>query len=207
MEERNKMKIGFDLDDVVADFFPAFLRFYNQRHNQNYSLKDIISYWIWEVGIGKDKEEAIALVDEFHDSECYDDSPPVKGAREGLEELKQLHPVLYIVTSRPLRFREKTDRFIGNHFSEIPLTMCYSNDFHDGSGYSKADIGKNLGLDLFVEDCLKYGVALAKAGIPTLLLDRPWNQNGQPLGNITRVYNWEEIVREIKQKGKTKHGI
>ena len=53
MKIRGQMKIGIDLDDVIVNFFPSFLEFYNRQYEKNFDIKNMSSYHIWEVGIGK----------------------------------------------------------------------------------------------------------------------------------------------------------
>ena len=194
------MKIGIDLDDVIADFFPGFLDFYNKKYKKNFSIKDMASYWIWKIGIGKNKQEAIRLVDEFHDSSEFDSLPLVSGARESIFELSQMPDSrLYIITSRPLEYRLKTNKFIDKHFQDISLTIYYSGDFHNGinqSEYTKAKLCKRLQLDYFVEDCLDYAEACAEKSSKVFLLDKPWNQGSNK--KVERVYNWQEILEKIK---------
>jgi uncharacterized HAD superfamily protein len=193
------MKIGIDLDDILADFFPSFLNFYNRTHQKHFSIADITNFHIWKIGIGRTKEEAIAFVDEFHDSAHYDLIPPVQGSRESLVELSQLpDSSLYIITSRPLNYRIKTNKFIQKHFSSIPLAVYYSHDFNNGEGPKKSEICQRLEVDFFVEDCFAYAKSCSEKGLNVLLLDKPWNQNEELPKNITRVHNWQEILQQIK---------
>lgn len=193
------MKIGIDLDDVVVDFFPSFLNFYNAEYEKNFRFEDINNYHIWEVGIGENKEEAIALVDEFYDSSWFEKIPVVEGAEKGVEELLRLDKKLKIITSRPLRFREKTNNFFKRYFSDLKLGIYYSSGLHQQGG-TKADICKREGIDIFIEDCLKYAEECAENGVRVLLLDKPWNQEGN--GKVERVYNWDEILEKINESKK-----
>ena len=58
------MKIGIDLDDVVVDTLPSFVAFHNQRYGTTLRREDVTSYYIWEVGFGKTRQEAVKLFDE-----------------------------------------------------------------------------------------------------------------------------------------------
>ena len=107
------MKIGIDLDDVVLDFFPSFFDFYNRRYGVNFKISDVTSYNIWEIGIGRTKEEAVSFIDEFYESDDYDGIPFVEGSREGLDELGRDNELL-IITSRLTRYKPTKTATIKN---------------------------------------------------------------------------------------------
>jgi hypothetical protein len=207
------VKIGYDLDDVIVDFFSSFLEFYNKKYGASYALKDVTSFWIWEVGIGKNKDEAIRFVDEFHESEYYDKIPLVRGARDGISEifrLTQEKPL--IVTSRALNSRVKTNKSLERHFSdaEFSFQIHYSGDFHSGNGCAKAVVCRESNLDYFVEDCFDYAKTCGRVGTRTFLLRKPWNERNwdylfenQEISdslNLVPVGSWQEIVDKIKNE-------
>jgi len=196
------MNIGIDLDDVIVDFFPSFLIFYNQKYRKKFELADLTRYHIWEVGIGRDMEEAIVLVDEFFYSEDFINMPLVTGAQAGVEELSKRYGGLVLVTSRPMRWRERTQSFIEHAFPKVPIEVNYSSGLHR-QGISKGQICKRGGVDVFVEDCLEYAEECAANRIRTLLLDKPWNQGSN--GNVERVYSWDDILEKINRG--VKNGI
>lgn len=78
------MKIGIDVDDVTVEFMPRLLDFYNSRYGRNLRFEDIVSFRLWDVGIGKTKAEAIKIVYDFYGSEFYGEMDFVKGARGAL---------------------------------------------------------------------------------------------------------------------------
>jgi uncharacterized HAD superfamily protein len=188
------MKIGLDLDDVISDFFPSFISFYNQRYGKNARFEDMTDYSIWKVGIGRDREEVIAFFNEFFESLESDEMPLVLGAKSGVEELACSNTGLSIVTSRPVRFMRKTQAFLKKYFPEIPFSIHYSSGLHN-SDKTKAQICKREGIEVFVEDCLKYAEECAQNGVRVLLFDKPWNQGSN--GKIERVHNWQEIIERI----------
>ncbi|MGV8151834.1 MAG: 5' nucleotidase, NT5C type [Candidatus Nanoarchaeia archaeon] len=189
------MKIGFDFDDVIVDFFPTFLDFYNQKYNKKFKIEDITSFYLWEIGIGKNKEESIALIDEFYDSFYFNKIPLRTGAKKGINNILGKGHEIYTITSRPKRFDEKTKISIDNFFSKSHLKLLYSSGMHNKENGTKAEICKNLGIEIIVEDAPKYALECAGEGIKVLLMDRPWNKKLKK--GITRVYNWGQIVEKI----------
>lgn len=194
------MKIGIDLDDVVVDTLPSFVKFYNKRYGTSFRREDVTSYHIWEVGFGKTKQEAVKLFDEFYESPEFDDMSLVEGAHKGVLELARLSDCrLPIVTSRPLLYKPKTDSLIARTFHEISLPVYHAKDFHYGVNHTKAEICQSLKLDYYIEDCLAYAEDCAERGIHVFLLDKPWNQNDSLHPLITKVNNWQEILQHIKR--------
>lgn len=192
------MKIGLDLDDVIVDFMNTFVSFYNIRYDPSFKYKDLTSFYLWEVGVGKNKEEAVKIVDEFHNSEYFNNMPFIPGAKRGIARLNDGNK-LHIITSRPLRFMRKTEDFLKKHFSKEGFELYFSSGLHK-QGETKAEICKRLGLDLFLEDCLDYAKGCREKNIPVLLFDKPWNQNSN--GEFNRVYSWSDALREIKKLGR-----
>ena len=189
------MKIGIDLDEVVVEFVKTFIDFYNRKYGKKINFRDIKSYNFWENGIGRDRDEAIRLVDEFYNSEKFESMPFVDGAFEGLKVLA-LRNKIYIITSRPERFKKKTDMFIKKYLSQIAPEVMYSGDFHS-QGKTKAEILEEIGADCFIEDNMEYALTSSKKTRKVFLFDKPWNQRESD-GKILRVKSWVEILKNLK---------
>jgi len=184
------MRIGFDLDDVIVDFFPSFLNWYNMKYNQNFQMKDMTSFYLWEVGIGKNKEEVIGLVEDFF--RFNRDLPFVYGAQNGLNELRDRD--VLVITSRLSFCKDGTRDFMDRKLNGIGL---YFTDDFNGGDISKAKVARELGVEIYFEDCLKYAQNCLENGINVYLFDRPWNQDEFPLER--RVYDWNEILEKINR--------
>jgi len=62
---------------------------------------------------------------------------------------------------------------------------------------TKAGVCRELGVERMVEDGLHYATDCAENGIPTLLLNSPWNQAESLHEGITRVYSWAQILENL----------
>lgn len=187
-----------DLDDVMVDFVAGLLAFLKERYNKTLDFQDVRSYDLWECGIGRDRKEAIGIIDKYHDSEFFDNMPLIHGARESMYELSKKHQ-LYVVTSRPVKFKEKTERHM-TRFPMLPFELHFSGDFHKLQGMTKAQICKSLGAYVVVEDNKEYAKQCAEQGAIAFLYDKPWNQ-GNVNGNhgvVQRVKSWDEILGVIR---------
>ena len=189
------MNIGIDLDEVVVDFINPFIDYFNKRFGTTFEVEDMHSYNLWECGMGGNREEAIRFVREFYESDNFEKIPFWSGARETINYLRRNHKI-YIITSRPEEFREKTDRFLAENFSGNGFSVLYSGDFHR-QGRTKAEICRDYGIDVHLDDNLKYALECAREVRKVFLFDKPWNQ--QPVnGNIVRVKTWEEVLSELR---------
>lgn len=189
------MKIGIDLDEVVVEFARGYLKLYNLKYKRNILFENIFSYNLWEP-LGISREEVFQLADEYYNSEDFESIEFIKDAKEALQKLSKNNK-LFIVTSRPVKIKEKTEIFFKKNFPFINFDIIHSGDLFDGQGKPKAEICMEKGLDVFIEDRKEYALECAKKKIKVLLFDKPWNKNCKTPENIIRVYNWKEILDKI----------
>ncbi len=71
----------------------------------------------------------------------------------------------------------------------------------DGKNHiiTKAEVCKNENIDIFIDDHINNVINVSLTGIPSILLDQPWNKDEVLPNNVKRLYSWEEIVMEIDQ--------
>jgi len=193
MEE--KIKIGIDIDEVVAGFMKCFLEYSNLNYGIQNSLEDITNYHLWECGIHDSKEESIRKVEEFQDSEYFDKINFVGDSKRGIENISKKHKV-YFITSRPEKLKDKTVNFFYSNFPKNGYSFVFSGEIYGGK--TKAQICNELGIKLMIEDNADYALNCAKSGIKTFLLDKPWNNNYEKHENIIKVNNWGEILENLK---------
>ncbi len=190
-----KMKIGIDLDGVIADFVSGFLKFYNLKFNENILFENWQSYHFYD-NLRKTKEEEIKLIDEFYNSNFFDDINLIDGAKKGVERLT-IDNKVSIITARPIEYKEKTENFFKKNFSMNNWDIFYSEK-PKGVEIDKKSICKKLGIELMIEDSQDYARGCADEGIKVLLFNQPWNKNSREYENVNRVYNWKEVFREYK---------
>jgi uncharacterized HAD superfamily protein len=186
--------IGVDLDEVLVEFLPSFLEFFERKNGTRIPINTVRSYNFWESGLGKTREEAIALalVEEFYQSRDFDNLPTTNGAEAAMTELSK-SGLIYVVTSRPSHFKSKTTAQLRKHFPAISSHVIYTGDFNR-VGKTKAEVCQELALTEFYEDNLSYARACAPHVRRVYLFDKPWNQ-GEVNGNITRVISWQEAMQ------------
>ena len=192
------MKIGIDLDDVIAKFLEKFLEYYNCRFKTNFKEEDFFCYSMWKV-LGDSRENMVEIVKDFNDADLLSEIEPVKKSVKGVNNLKKQYE-LNIITSRHLKSKRKTidwlDKYFGNSFKEVYFSSSYFSG--EEKGLSKADICKKQNIKYLIEDCAEYAVDCSKSGIKVLLLDKPWNKNFQTENGIIRVNNWNNIINYFR---------
>jgi uncharacterized HAD superfamily protein len=202
------VRIGIDLDDVVAECAVPYLRAFAERYRLELPAEDL--GWetlarIQEVS-GEEKDRfRIALYDGkfFSELEPYEDCPAV------VERIADAGHELYFITARAERRRVVTETWLREkgliqHARAVHLKP--HGDFDPGlppgrydatsSAMYKVRLAKELELNAFCEDDVLIARSLATAGIKVWLFDHTWNRDlVHP--NITRVATWAELATEL----------
>jgi len=181
------MKIGVDIDGVIADIFPILRRELNE-----YFQKDITE--IDQHNIAKMYDVTWPEVSDFFEARAdrlFGAPELVNGAREAIQTLEKAgHKIFFITARRQGREQEITLKWLKQH--GFPL-----DDVHCVGQHSKVDTVRLCGLDIFIEDSDRNAVEIAaQAGIPVCLLDTPYNQ-GQLPEPVIRCRDWPEILSVI----------
>jgi uncharacterized HAD superfamily protein len=195
-KKKKKLIIGIDFDDVILDFNTSLHAYHNKKYGTSVARKDIISYSIENVW-GCTSEEASRKVFEFYSTAEHDNALPVQGAVEALNELKKDYE-LHLISVRGDQIKDLTIRWINKNFPNYFKSVSLTNQYFGikEKVRSKADVCKELGIDVMIEDSLPQAKEIAASGRKVLLMDCPWNQSELP-ENIIRVYSWGEIVEHL----------
>ncbi len=192
------MRIGIDLDEVLANFLDPLLRFHNEIYSTSLKRDDFKSYNFWETW-GGTREQAIQKVLDFYKSDYFKNIKPFEGAIESIEELSKDNELL-IITSRYKAISEETEKWINKYFPDNFSGIHFTNEFFDSfNNKRKHEICLDLEINSLVEDSLEYAQQCASNGINILLMDRPWNR-GKLQEGIIRVHSWKEITDYLTSK-------
>lgn len=133
------------------------------------------------------------LKTEFYRGGGFRDVPPIAGAREALDQLRDDGWKIVIITARPTwqykTLYADTIQWLKDHriqfdlilFSKDKAEAIYDHIFPARPTY-------------FIEDRSKHVLELVEIGVPVLMLDYPWNQNIQESSLMTRVKDWSAIM-------------
>ena len=190
------MKIGFDLDEVLADQLPAVIEFHNSVYGTSLTREQFRSLRYWETW-GGTKEEAIQKVYDYYRTPYFRNIKPVAGSQEAVNTLKQSHD-LCIITARPNDFAQETIEWVDCHFPCTFSEIHFANHYAlSGLPKTKAEICDSSGVDILVEDSLEYALECRNQNRRIFLLDNPWNQSLDLPQGVYRVHGWGEIIEAI----------
>jgi uncharacterized HAD superfamily protein len=185
------MKIAIDVDEVLAEQLDSLVKFYEEETGQYVSKEEFFSYnWadVWKISL----EEAIEWDRKFKESPYFENISVVEGAKEAIQKLKDEHEI-YVVTSRPIEFKQKTVEWLWNHFGIDESRIFLSGDFHRTQGKTKEQICSDLGISVIIDDRGDFGLNYARVGMKVLMPDKPWNQEFEH-ENLIRCDGWEGIL-------------
>jgi hypothetical protein len=214
------VKIGIDLDDVMAICAVPYLRRFAQEFSVELPDESEIGWHLlsrWDdasekpvLGLPKVTPEErdrfrIRLYDGtfFGELEVYKDCPVI------LERLVATGHELYFITARAERRRYITETWLRekgllDYAKAVHLKPMgdFRPDFprgrYDAAGSAeyKSRLAQELALDAFCEDDVVIAQTLAKAGVRVFLFDQPWNREvaGE---RITRVTGWTDLAQHL----------
>ncbi len=201
------MRIGIDLDDVVAECAIPYLRKFAEEFNvelppdPGWHTLSAIS----EVSPEDKDRFRIRTYDGtfFGDLEMYADCPAV------LEQLVAAGHELYFISARAERRRVITETWLRekgilDHARAVHLRP--QRDFDptrprgrydaESSARYKVRLAQELELDAFCEDDRTISLALAEAGIRVFLFGHPWNRDVAHRC-IERVSGWSDVAAKL----------
>ena len=204
------MRIGVDLDDVMAVCAVPYLRRFAEEYHVDlpddreigwHLLRDMDPY------VSPDERDRfrIKLYEGtfFSELEMYEDCPAV------LERLVAAGHELFFITARAERRRYVTETWLRqkgvlDHAKAVHLKPTgefnpeYPRGRYDASGSAeyKTRLAKELGLDAFCEDDVVIAKRLAEEGVRVFIFDQPWNREVSG-DRITRVNGWSDLAERL----------
>ena len=181
------MRIGVDIDGVLADSLPLWVTELNKFFNKNKRVEDIHLYEIhktYEI-TPDDLELFLDRKGRFLMSE----PAPVPGSSYYLGRLKQFYEIC-IITARDKKYYQETLDWLNKN------SLPYDDLLLLGS-HEKKEYCLEKDLKVLVEDTLEIGIKVSAAGIPVLLMDAPYNRCGTLPELVYRKHSWEEVYRAL----------
>jgi uncharacterized HAD superfamily protein len=189
--------IGVDLDDVLLNFADPFISFNNLHYGTTHRREQITSFLMEDIW-GITGDEVNRRIRAFYHCDTHKHALPIEGAIEGIKKLADTHE-LHIVSSKSAETSAYMTDWLRKHFPNAFRSVHFTrNDQDDKHPREKANICKELGVEVFIDDALRNAEKIAAVSIPVLLYDTPWNQGPTP-PLVTRVYSWQEIVAHIRK--------
>lgn len=185
-----------DIDDTLADTQLKILEYVNQYSEQKY-LFDGITREFREGGV----EEYENLVRNFlKQPELIYQVNIYPSALESIQKLYENYRV-HIASSRREPLHKTTEQWLKNHGLLDYVEKIHSRFSNQKGGDFKVAAAKTAGASIAFDDTLDVAEALAKSGVTTYLIDKPWNQSPKLPSNIIRVENFEAAVDQVVDIG------
>jgi uncharacterized HAD superfamily protein len=190
------MKIGVDMDGVIANLTPHLIDFHNHTYNTAYNITHHSIYdltKIWQCS----SKEVIKRVHKFYDSVFFHKFYRYQN-QKGISYLSKNHSLI-LITSRPHFVENHSKAWLDKHFPNQFSKIVHTNQITQSheKKKKKSDICKEEKVGVMIEDALEYALDCAVNGIKVLLVDSPWNQKNNLHPKIKRVFNWKEIILSI----------
>ena len=188
-----KKILGIDIDGVIAESDPMFRRYMGEFFNRTFDRKDVTTF-NYEDAFGITREQMRGFWNYFTSSGGWDKIPPVKGAAETIDKLRNNFHIV-VVTGRPVSLKDVTVSWLKNN--NVNYDKLIMTDFRDKFELlSESDLFP----EWFIEDHRDFALGLSENGVKVLLYDYPWNRDiPEKQKNIIRISSWDDIYKILTE--------
>ncbi len=183
------MRLGIDIDGTIKYTHRAAIEIYNRVLGRDVKERDVTTYLLDEpYGLSEVEGRELWLRLE---AEIYQLGKPLEHSADSLKRLEQEGCEIYYITARPAGkiVQEITEEWLAKHnFPAANKLFMNSQD--------KARIALDNGIDLFFEDDPMHIKNLISSGIPTIVMDWPYNRRVPD--EIPRIKDWLEGFNYVK---------
>jgi uncharacterized protein len=188
------MNIAIDIDSVLAHLMEEIIMKAKEIYDCNIEYDDITKYEAWEC-MKIDEKKFQNIIDELQKEQILKKLKIRGNAAEVINRLyDNKNNNIYFITARNDYWgndvKENTLFWLRNNGIKLePSNLIFNAEKHN--------FVDELKLDYFIEDSVHIVETLVDKEIKILLMDCPWNRNLKN-DKVKRVYNWEEIGKELK---------
>lgn len=208
------MKLGIDLDDVVAVACVAYLKRFAAEYSVELPDEESLGWHLldtFEHLVPRAERDRFRT--RTYDGTFFAELETYDGVSGALDSIVNAGHEIHFITARSERRRVVTETWLREkdllRYAQtvrlkprgdfIPTARPGAYD-PDSSGRYKARVARELGLDAFCEDDPVVAEAIADAGVRVWLFDRPWNRDAEHR-LIRRVRDWADVTGIIAREG------
>lgn len=179
------MKIGFDVDDVLTDWYYTSHE-YSNRAGINYNKVIKPTVWACHEEYGATLDEWLAAVYPMALDGFYLDTEPFPEVDKHLLRLKDAGHEVHLITSRGAfvhgeRIKTDTQLWVEKHLPFVD-SVTFSSD------------KSNPRTDYFLDDLPKNIDKVLAAGIKGYLLNQPWNRGIPGYDRVASVKGFVDLI-------------
>lgn len=180
------MRIGIDIDDVITDTSSSIRKYIDKSDNKS----DIYNY-IEEVMRGEMPTQEIKNFYKDNSINIFRDAKVKEDASSVIKNLMNQGNEVFIITSRG------EVKFSGSE--QLTLNYLKSNNINYTkiifNCFEKAGVCKENGIDLMIDDSVKFCVDIANNDMRSILFTSVVNKD--EIVEVPRVNSWGELQKEI----------
>ncbi len=190
--------LATDLDDVILQFVPQFVKFHNFVYPEiSLRTKDFHSYNFPEV-LKVSTEETKKRLQDFYYSPFHKEIKLMPGALKAFYSLKKVGFKIFVITGRHKSTFDITRELIekripGNLLEDILYTNAHDSN---GAKIKKSDMCIKIGSQTLIDDDLMHIEDCCSVGIKTFVYSHTWNKGFLPLEAI-RTNSWKILEEKI----------
>jgi len=186
------VKIGLDIDGILADSDPAFRAHMQKLFQRPFLRKDVVCFDYQQCFDFSETQFSLFWAT-FTKQGKWEKIKIIKGVKPFLAHFRSKD--IFVITARPLELKKQTMAWLKKNkiaYKKL-IFMSRESKHHDV-------LLHKLKFDYFIEDRFEFSKDLADLGIKVLLLNYPWNLKFGEYPGITRVHSWSEIGKIILAK-------
>ena len=183
------MRLGIDLDGVVADFTGGWIRLYNDEFGTDLTRDQVVRWHgVLDITHFASKQEFWRWARRGDGPSLFATLDPYEGALARLHDLATEHEVV-IITTKPRWARSDTFRWLADH--ELP-----SGEIHI------TERKYRVGCDVYLDDSpLVVPELVARRPEATVCrFVRPWNR---PVAGAVDIDGWSTFHRLVTERSRT----
>lgn len=193
-------RLGIDFDDIVADYNRSFIPYMNGILGTTVTYETQRSFSFPDV-YGVPMEQMHEHIADFCHNGGHDSIRPIPGALAALPLLGRKYE-LHLITSRCESLVSITCNWLSKYHLNVFSDYHFTNGIsltQQGKQRSKSEVCRKLGVIALFEDALHNANDVARAGIPVIMPNRPWNQTGIAHPGVVRTSGWKDGYDYLRQ--------
>lgn len=193
------MKLGFDLDEVVANVSDVIIKYLEDTYGIQINKKMFKEFNIIDNTFHPDSvldEEIVSdLLEKVNKSSFLAKAKPDKEAAKNIKQFKKSGHSIHFITSRKLNDEVEVAKWLRKY--NIPFDTIHNV----GKEREKGFYGRFLNLDFYIDDLLEQLESMFRykkrwrKGL--VLLTRPWNEGPIDASKFIRLDDWVQISRHL----------